>query len=47
MENRSENLLKFVNKNDKGLEIGPYINPIASKSDGYDIKILDVFSADE
>lgn len=47
MTNRVENLLKFVNKNKEGLEIGPYINPIAPRSKGYNVKILDVFSTDE
>ena len=36
-------LLKYVTKEKIGLEIGPYVNPLAPKSEGYDVRVLDVF----
>ena len=41
--NRTELLLKHASKSQLGLEIGPYVNPLAPKSEGYNVKILDVF----
>ncbi len=47
MELRNQNALHLINKNQKGLEIGPLHQPIAPKREGYDIKILDHCSAKE
>lgn len=43
---RTDLLLKYADTAGKGLEIAPYFNPTLKKSDGYDIKILDVFDTD-
>ncbi len=40
---RSDRLLKYISKENYGIEVAPYFNPIASKSDGYNVMILDVF----
>ena len=47
MKDRCENLLKYITKEKVGLEIGPYINPLVSKKEGYNVKILDVFTYEE
>ena len=47
MKDRSERLLKYISKEKLGLEIGPYINPLASKREGFNVKILDVFTDEE
>lgn len=39
--NRKDFLLKYVNKDKAGLEIGPSHNPIAPKSEGYNVEIID------
>ena len=46
MNDRRENYLKYISKEKLGLEIGPYIHPLVSKREGYNVKILDV-STDE
>ncbi len=38
---REEKILAFISKDKKGLEIGPSHRPIASKKNGYNVKILD------
>ena len=38
---RVEKILYKINKQGKGLEIGPSHSPIASKSDGFDVEIID------
>jgi predicted SAM-dependent methyltransferase len=38
---RRENALKFIGKRGPGLEIGPSINPLAPKKDGYNVHIID------
>ena len=44
---RKKYLLKYITKEKLGLEIGPYIHPLASKREGYNVKILDVFTDEE
>ena len=44
MVDRLEKLRTTISKADKGIEIGPWCNPIASKSQGYNCSVLDVFS---
>ena len=44
--NRTELLLKHASKSQFGLEIGPYVNPLAPKSEGYNVKIVDVSEAE-
>ena len=39
--NRNEKVLKFINKNGYGIEIGPSHNPIAPKKEGYNVHIID------
>lgn len=38
---RKEIILKSINRNGVGLEIGPSHNPVAPKSDGFNVEILD------
>jgi SAM-dependent methyltransferase len=40
---RLAELLKFIAPGQKGIEIGPYFNPLVPKSAGWDVLILDVF----
>jgi SAM-dependent methyltransferase len=44
---RQEEILKYVGKSDLGIEIAPWFNPLATKQDGYNIKILDVYPTEE
>jgi hypothetical protein len=44
---RSEEILKYVQKSDLGIEIAPWFAPLAAKQDGYNIRVLDVFPTDE
>ena len=44
---REDNALYALNKNGVGLEIGPSHNPIAPKSRGFNVHILDHASAEE
>ncbi|WP_300032779.1 methyltransferase domain-containing protein [uncultured Roseobacter sp.] len=41
--NRLEELRRYVDKNDTGIEIAPYCTPIASRRDGYNTINVDVF----
>lgn len=43
---RREAVLKFLTKDMKGLEIGPWFNPLAPKAAGYDCLVLDVFDSE-
>lgn len=45
--NRLDILRAGISKNDHILEIGPYFNPIAPKSDGYQTITIDVFDAEQ
>ncbi len=38
---REEKILKHVDKNGYGIEIGASFNPIASKRDGYKVHVID------
>ena len=40
---RRDAILKYISKDDLGIEIGPWFNPIAPKRDGYNCLVLDVF----
>jgi predicted SAM-dependent methyltransferase len=44
---RRENALKFISKKGPGLEIGPSINPLAPKKDGYNVHIIDHASREQ
>ena len=44
---RKEKILARISKQDKGLEIAPYHSPLAARSEGYNVRILDVFDQDE
>ncbi len=39
--NRKKIILKHIDKNGTGIEIGPSHNPIAAKKDGYNVHIID------
>lgn len=43
---RRDNLLYFVNTSGKGLEVGPSFSPIAPKSSGYDVDVVDHATAE-
>jgi len=45
--NRRSKILEHCKKRGTGLEIGPSFNPIAPKSEGYDVDVLDHATADE
>lgn len=47
MANRRDLILKYVSKGDLGIEIAPWFSPIAPKSEGYNVKTLDVFDTEE
>jgi hypothetical protein len=40
---RRDHLLKYVSKQDFGIEVGPWMSPIAPKREGYNCLVLDVF----
>lgn len=40
---RRDSVLKYVTKDQKGIEIGPWFNPLAPKREGYKCLVLDVF----
>lgn len=44
---RRDNLLYFINPAGKGLEVGPSFSPIAPKSQGYDVEVVDHATAEE
>jgi SAM-dependent methyltransferase len=44
---RLAEILKFASKTAKGVEIAPWFAPIAAKSAGYNVTILDVFPTEE
>ena len=43
---RREAILKYTTKEQRGIEIGPWFNPIAPKRDGYRCLSLDVFDTE-
>ena len=45
MDRRME-VLKYLTKEQKGIEIGPWFTPLASKREGYDCLTFDVFDAE-
>jgi hypothetical protein len=42
---RRDAILKYTTKEQRGIEIGPWFNPIASKREGYRCLVLDVFDS--
>lgn len=44
---RDEKILHSIKRGGKGLEIGPSYNPIAPKSKGFDVRVLDHATRDE
>jgi len=47
MMDRVGELLKHITKEQRGIEIGPYHNPLASRKSGFQSIALDVFDTDE
>jgi predicted SAM-dependent methyltransferase len=45
MDRRSQ-ILKYITKEQKGIEIGPWFAPLAPKKEGYNCLIFDVFDAE-
>lgn len=45
--NRQEKILRYINKNGHGIEIGPSHEPIASKKNGYKVHIIDYMSREQ
>ena len=43
--NRNDEILKFVDKKQLGIEVGPYLRPLLPKSSGSNVFVLDVFDA--
>jgi SAM-dependent methyltransferase len=43
---RRDVVLKYTTKEQRGIEIGPWFNPIAPKRDGYKCLVLDVFDSE-
>lgn len=43
---RRDAILKYITRNKRGLEIGPWFNPIAPKREGYRCLVLDVFNSE-
>ncbi len=46
-EERRHELLRHILPGQRGLEVGPYAFPIASRSDGFDCLVMDVFTTEE
>lgn len=44
---RKTKILKHINKNSVGIEIGPSIRPVAQKKDGFNVEIIDHLNQDE
>ena len=44
---RRSQILKHVRKQQRGIEIGPWFDPLAPKHEGYDVLVLDVFGTAE
>ena len=47
LRSRAGEILKYVSKEMRGIEIGPYFNPLASRNRGYNCLSMDVFTADQ
>ena len=45
MDRRSE-ILKYIDRKQLGIEIGPWHSPLASKADGYNCLVMDLFDTD-
>ena len=45
--NRQEILLRYIKKNEPGVEIGPSLRPIAPKKEGFNVHIIDHLSQEE
>jgi SAM-dependent methyltransferase len=43
---RRQSILKYATKEQRGIEIGPWFNPIAPKREGYRCSALDVFDTE-
>jgi 2-polyprenyl-3-methyl-5-hydroxy-6-metoxy-1,4-benzoquinol methylase len=43
---RVDQILKYVSKADKGIEVAPWHSPIAPKKDGYNVRTLDLFDTE-
>lgn len=47
MATRADKILKFVDKGARGIEVGPYFNPLVPKAAGWDVLVLDVFRTEQ
>ncbi len=47
LRNRTGEILRHCSKVLRGIEIGPYFNPLASRARGYNCLSMDVFTADQ
>ena len=45
--NRKEKVLRHINKNGQGVEIGPSHSPVAPKKEGYKVHIIDHMSREQ
>lgn len=45
--NRNQKILKYITKEMVGIEVAPYHNPLAAKSDGFNSIVLDIYTKDE
>ena len=43
---RRDAILKYITKEQRGIEIGPWFNPLAPKREGYSCLALDVFDSE-
>lgn len=43
---RRDVILKYISKEQRGIEIGPYHSPLTPKRDGYNCLVMDVFDTD-
>ncbi len=44
---RREKILPYIDKNGRGVEIGPFFRPVAPKKEGYNVHVIDVLSRDQ
>jgi predicted SAM-dependent methyltransferase len=44
---RTDQILKYADLSNKGIEVAPYFNPTLRKCDGHDILVLDVFDTEK
>ncbi|MDJ0702268.1 MAG: methyltransferase domain-containing protein [Leptolyngbyaceae cyanobacterium MO_188.B28] len=47
MTSRKKSITRYTSKAEAGIEIGPYMNPLCPKRDGYRVTTVDVFSTEQ